>query len=243
MLNDKQIAEVKDIVNPLYGKMAVFDGDSICAANTNNERRGWALRIIDGNGMNGANVGVGGATISQVTQKSGVDRHWISAYIDTIHTNYPTLDYYIFDGGTNDADLFRTHPEKKGTFDPVDFSGNYDEETFCGAFESLIYKATSYYPSAKIGYIIPPKMGPLDSSTGMTGYTAETNRRRAYFDTAIEICKKWGLPYIDLWDGCLMNPSLCAYYSPGAYYADGQHPTAIGYDLFTPMIDAWMKTL
>ena len=77
------------------------------------------------------------------------------------------------------------------------------------------------------------------------GYTAETNNRRAYFDTIIKICKKWGVPVLNLWDECTMNPRLASHYTEGEYYlyADGQHPTAAGYELMTPIIESWMETL
>jgi hypothetical protein len=155
------------------------------------------------------------------------------------------LNYLILEGGTNDADLLRDTPERIGSFTPSDYSGNYDDTTFCGAVESLFYKAINYYPTAKIGFIIAPKMG--------VGDTYEIRSRRKFFLMIIEMCKKWGIPYLDLWDGSPLNPNLKVYYdqdlsqeeniATGKAYVDGQHLTKVGYDVISSTIDAWIKTL
>lgn len=233
----------------LQGKTIVFDGDSICQASSEGTHPncGWAYRIGVKNHMNWYNFGVGGGTLTAELYSSvtGNARHWISRSIDTIHDNFSSLDYLILEGGTNDADLLAESHEKFGTMGPDDFNGNYDDQTFCGAVESLFFKALSYYPSAKIGFIIAPKMG--------AGDLAIFKNRRSYFMKIIEICKKWGIPYIDLWDGCPLNPRLQVYYDPKLSkeenvaakkaYVDGQHLTGIGYDVVSSKIEAWIRTL
>lgn len=233
----------------LAGKTIVFDGDSICHGGSEGTAPncGWAYRIGEGNHMNWHNFAIGGATITAEMYSSvtGNPRHWISRSIDAIHESYPSLDYLILEGGTNDADLLWPTPEKFGTVDPDDFSGNYDDKTFCGACESLFYKALSYYPYAKIGFIIAPKMG--------AAALMEIKNRRSYFYTIVDICKKWGIPYIDLWDACPLNPSLPVYFDPslsieenieaGKAYVDGQHLSGLGYDVVSSRIEAWIRTL
>lgn len=233
--------------NVLYGKIAVFDGDSIGQGSGTDGN--WAKVIGPANNMDWHNHSVGGGTITaEIYNSSGSPRHWVSRYIDTIHTNYPSLDYLIFEGGTNDADLLRSEIDTKfGELDIADFSGNYDDSTFTGALDTLFFKATSYYPSARIGYIVAQRMG---SASG--GY-GENNNRRKFFLRAIEVCKKWGIPYIDLWDGCPLNPRLKCYYDSsldaqgnrdaGKAYIDGQHLTATGYAIVSSKIEAWMRTL
>ena len=214
--------------NPLYGKKIAFDGDSICAPNsTNDPQGGWAGRTASNNRMVYKNYGVGGATITHGTQNSGVDRHWIVDSLDTIHTEMPNLDYYIFEGGTNDADLNVT----LGTVSATDFTGEYDTETFCGAFETILYNAQTYFPNAKIGYIVAMKMGTSSSVQAA---------RYAYFTKAMEICTKWGVPYLNLWDTCRMNPNLD---SGNVKYVDGQHPTPAGYELMQNQIETWIASL
>ena len=235
--------------NLLKGKIIVFDGDSICHATsetkTSNER-GWAYRIGNSNEMEWCNFGIGGGTITAelYSRVTGNPRHWISRSIDAIHERFPKLDYLILEGGTNDADLVRHTPERVGIVDETDFTGNYDDTTFCGAVESLFFKALRYYPTAKIGFIIAPKMG-LEAE--------DVQNRRSYFFKIMEICRKWNIPYIDLWDDCPLDPTLKTYYdsdmsqeeniASGKAYVDGQHLSKIGYDLITPKIETFIKTL
>ena len=235
--------------NPLYKKTIVFDGDSICQGTPKQGRIPWGNLIGEANEMNWYNYGVGGGTVTAELYYPAKDgqppkpRHWVSRNIDKIHECHPVLDYLILEGGANDADILAPTPERIGSLDPRDYNGNYDDSTFTGALESLFFKATSYYPTARIGYIVAQKMG--------VAHNAE--RRRAYFLRAIEVCKKWGIPYIDLWERTPLNPSLKCYYdaslSPeenidlGKAYNDGQHLTAVGYALVTPAIESFIASL
>ena len=240
--------------NPLYGKKAAFDGDSICASSTDTSGKGaYAGRIAAANSMGYANYAVGGGTIT-----AGIDGHYcISGNVDTIYAAHPDADYIIFEGGTNDADLIGkivdvnnqpvTPPADFGTWSTADFSGNYDDTTFCGAVETLLYKALSYWPHAKIGYVCGPKMAVN------AAFNASFFNRQAYWKTATEICKKWGVPYLNLCEAWHANPLMTMYYDPqmtaaenreaGHFYGDGQHPTPAGYDDMSPIIEEWMRTL
>ena len=243
-----EIVIPQSIANPLYGKTVVFDGDSICA---DGESSGWAGRIGKNNAMTWHNTGEGGGTITAGLYYEGeVPRHWVSRYIEAIHSTYSTLDYLILEGGTNDADILAD--ADIGSIDYANWT-TFDDTNFVGALESLFYKATSYYPSAKIGFIIPQKMG-IDANSGYnTGSSPSARRRRQFFELAIDVCKKWGIPYIDLWEGSPLCPKLTCYYDStktsaqnieaGKAYTDGQHLTDVGYDIITPKIEAWMKTL
>ena len=238
--------------NHLLGKKIIFDGDSICHATsetTESTNRGWAYRVGRDYGMEWINVGISGGTVTAEMYygPNNYPRHWVSRSIDKIHDSYPELDYLIFEGGTNDADLLDIGSERFGEIDPADFSGNYDDSTFTGAMESLFYKAMNYYPHAKIGYIVAPKMG-----RPAIGY-GENYKRLHYFLRAIEVCKKWGVPYIDLWESSPINPSLNCYYDPGLdgngnaeagkAYTDGQHLTKTGYDMVSGAIGRWIFSL
>ena len=235
----------------LKGKVIVFDGDSICSdsSSIDPKDRGWAARVGKRGEMDWYNYSVGGGTITAevYVESTGAPRHWISRYIDVIHDRHPKLDYLIFEGGTNDADLLGIESSRFGSYDLADYSGNYDDTTFTGALETLFCKAIHYYPNAKIGYIVAPKMG-----TPKIGY-GPIYHRRFYFLRAIEICKKWGIPYIDLWETSPINPALSCYYRPdldiqgnvdaGCAYRDGQHLTNIGYDMIANPIYTWISSL
>ena len=234
--------------NPLYGKKIIFDGDSICWATSETvatQNRGWAYRVGAKNNMEWYNYGRDGATVTaEMYQKSGA-RHWVTRSIDAIHEKHTELDYLIFEGGTNDADL-HSHIEERdlrGGFDPYDFSGDYDRTTFAGALESIFYRATRLWCGKRICYIVAHKMT----------WGACFINRRSYFDLAIEICKKWGIPYLDLWNGCYLNSSLPWMYDKeksaeenearGSMYIDSQHLSSRGYDLTADIIDSFLKTL
>ena len=234
----------------LFEKTIIWNGDSICAGkhfDDSKEDDGWAGRIAKRHSMTYKNYAIGGGTIAEKVKLGEKTYHSISGTLDTMKEEFPVADYVIIEGGTNDADMFDVElstPERKGTFTEGDFSGNYDRETFCGALESVFYRATKYWKGAKIGYIVAHKMGPAPG---------DLVRRREYFDLAVAICKKWGIPYIDLWQTAYLNPMLEWMYDPsknadgnvecGSFYADGQHLTAKGYDFLADIIDPWLETL
>lgn len=236
-LNSSVLTEIN---NPLFARVVVYDGDSIAnGSSAADGSSGWASRIGAKNKMNWRNYAVGGGCITYISGK-----HCISRDIDTIHNTYSTLDYLILEGGTNDADNLYSDPTKIGTIDPTDYSGTYDDTTFCGALDSLFYKALNYYPTAKIGFIVAQKMGTSN---------VQWTHRKQFFTLAMQACEKWGIPYLNLWDGSPLNPLLPSMYNSnldaqgnregGYLYTDGQHLTATGYDAITPKIEAFMKTL
>lgn len=231
--------------NCLYGKTAIWNGDSICAAD-NDSQGGWPFRIAAANGMYTRSWAIAGGCIAENVSASGGTAHSVCGTLDTMLAVLPNADYILIEGGTNDADQLGTNGI--GTFDDDDFSAEYiaalDEDTFSGALESIFYRLVTTMKGKHIGYIIPQKMG----------HTAElVARRRTYFDRAIDICKKWGIPYLDLWNGLYFNWRLAAHWdqsmtsaeneAAGNLYMDGQHLTTTGYAIQSPIIAEWMKTI
>lgn len=227
--------EYKNINNPLYNKIAVFDGDSIChGTSAKDNKSGWAGRIGTRNNMTWHNFGISGGTItSEMYTSTGSARHWISRSIDNIYAKYPNADYIILEGGTNDADLLNSLPDKLGTIS-TNYTGPYDDTTFIGALESLFYKAITYYPTKKIGFIVAHKMGTIRG-------TWDTCNRNVFFNHVRAVCKKWGIPFLDLWYDshlCQDIPKIRE-----LMYTDNQHLSSLGYDYVSDIIEAWMKTL
>ena len=237
----------------LYKKTIVCDGDSICegVADLPKQFGAYFGRLKLNYQIIGTNYSVGGGTICDMTDTTvgGNPRHSVAVNIDTIHSAYDDLDYLILEGGTNDADLIGrfsgdTPPNRFGTWSETDFSGNYDNSTFCGAIEYLFCKALTYYPHAKIGFIIAMEMG--------TNSATAANRKR-YFDEIVKIAKKWHIPILNLWDKSGADARLTSFYDPSktsaenvtakSFYYDGQHPTSYGYDKMQNMIEEWIKTL
>lgn len=246
--------------NILFGKKIIWDGDSIAADNEWNST-GWRTRIQIPNNMVGVNYSRGGSTFT--SNLDGLDVIYnMSMRIDTIISEQNDCDYFVFDGGTNDADRIgrivaynadqtdyvlidrANYPAKFGSWNNKDFSGNYDINTYCGAIESYIYKILNKYKGKKIGFIIAPKMG----TTSLTFFN-----KLEYFKEAIRICQKWGIPYIDLWRESWMNPNLPNQWNnqldkngnvdAGNFYLDGQHPAPNGYDYISKLINNWINNL
>jgi len=231
-------------MNKLHGKTIIWDGDSICAGNS--LTGSWATRIAAQNGMIMKNYAVGGGTVTENpprSVKTGRERHSVSANLERMHAEYPDADYIVIEGGTNDADLLGE--ARLGTFDPEYWGEDFDRDTFSGALESVFCRATQFWPGKKIVFIIAQKMG--------VNPICFAGRRR-YFDRAAEICRKWGIPCLDLWNGCYLNPHLPWMYDSTktpeenregniGYYVDGQHLTARGYDVTADIIDSFLRTV
>jgi lysophospholipase L1-like esterase len=225
--------------NCLIGKKAMWNGDSICAAD-NDAKGGWPMRIGAANGMYAKNYGVSGGTIAENTGAA----HSVCATLDTMISAFPDADYIIIEGGTNDADILGDGGI--GSFDADDFSAAYiqalNEDTFSGALESVFYRLVTQMKGKHIGYLIPQKMGHTEVLVA---------RRRTYFDRAVAIAEKWGIPVLDLWKGLYFNWRLSAHWdqdmtsaqneAAGNLYQDGQHLTTTGYAIQSPIIAEWMK--
>lgn len=218
-------------LNKLYGKTALFLGDSICAGDLEGsayDGYGWAGLIGEKNHMTWKNYGRNGGTITPV---DSVDtERWVSTQAELALADYPQTDYLIFEGGTNDADILTA--SGLGIFSESGYSPAEDID-FTSAFERLIFRILEAYPTAKIGYIIPQKMGAVDDHS-------TANTRRAFFDRAAAICEKWGIPCLDLWKTNPLNPTLS---TASRFYTDGQHLTLEGYRKITPQIEAFMRNL
>lgn len=235
----------------LTGKTIIWNGDSICAGREGTSN--WADRIAEKNQMVYKNYAVGGGTIADglPPMSSGGARHSVIATLEQMAKDYPEADYIVIEGGTNDADLLGyaaggASDTKLGTVDPENFSGSYRVTTFCGALEYVFYRAKQLWPDKKIVYIVAPKMGDKAVRT--------YENRRFYFNKAVEICEKWDIPYLDLWNDCELDPNIPEMYDSSktaeqnmqentGYYIDGQHLTARGYDVTAELIEAWLKTV
>lgn len=210
----------------LYKKSAVFVGDSICyGAYDNAAHKAWGGRIGDTYQMTWYNDGIsataihGGRTHGQIVNQLGV------------HAS-AEMDYVIMQGGVNDAwDCVTVGTVTEG-YDPAQF----DNSTFAGGLENLFYTARRLYPNATYGFIINFTMPAANESYGTL------RDMSAYFNMAKQICDKWKIPYLDLYnDHDFCNNVLKT--GETTYLPDNIHPNAAGYELLAPKIAAWMETL
>lgn len=241
----KATANAKKVSNPLTEKKAVFLGDSIAAGTTIADPDrcgyGWAGLIGEANLMEWHNLARDGGTVTALADVAPA--LWLASQLDEAVSVCPDADYVIFEGGCNDAD-------RMGDALLGGVAGGYsdfDESTFSGAFEALLSRIVKSYPRAKLGYIIPQRMYPV------ADHSAAGHIHRRFFDRAAELCRKWGIPVLDLWNGTPLNPSLDVYYDPniakedaeaaGKFYTDSQHLTLVGYRYLAERIEPWMRDL
>lgn len=210
----------ENMSNPLTGKVASFNGDSICHAPDANG--GYVTQIGANNGMTVQNVGMSGGTITNVS-----GHHCISGSVSDMRSD---ADYAIFEGGVNDCDL----SVPLGSISSG-FTATLDSSTFAGAFEQMLKSAIARFPTAKIGYIFIHKCyGGFESTDGAN----------SYYGIAKAACEKWGIPYLDLNTQTPPLRYIDALRTAYTLSGDGIHPNADGYALFyVPKITAWMKTL
>lgn len=232
--------------NILRGKTALFLGDSICAGTTTladaeEYGYGWGGIIGKANHMVWKNYGRNGGTVTNLAAVA--QERWLSTQLSNAIAAYPQADYILLEGGCNDADQMKD----AGLGSIATGYATFDTTTFSGALENLIRTLLTAYPTAKVGYIIPQKMYVQNDHTA-TGHV-----HRRFFDRAVEICEKWGIPVLDLWKQNSMNPCLSSYYdssltadeanAAGKCYTDSQHLTLTGYRRITPQIEAFMRSL
>lgn len=216
--------------NPLFGKFASFNGDSICYGV--GYTGGYGAIISSENSMKYQNIGVAGGTItSGTTYEGGGNRYWINEHISDMDED---ADYAIVEGGVNDSSLQVTLGAITEDYDSV-----LDTTTFYGAMESICKQLTERYNGKKYGFIIVHQM-----SRGL-------RPGGAYHQAVIECCSKWGVPVLDLSTqipafGFFTSTTTELYTLREEYTnnGDGWHPNEEGYrKYYVDKITAWMKTL
>lgn len=212
-----------DASSPLMGKKISVTGDSICA----NLGGGYARIIADMFGMGYENLAVGGGTITaEQYRDNGGARHWICRDIANMCDD---ADYYLLEGGVNDASL--AIPLGNMAYE---YTGEFDETTFIGAFESMLRQAVVKFKGKKLGYIAVHKMNKDYHST----------RGENYYHAAKRCCEKWGVPFLDLNNN--VAPFFYIEELKQQYTTDGDgwHPNDEGYrKYYVPKIIAFLESL
>lgn len=234
MYNSIKFSGVKDIKNVLENKSALFVGDSITKADADKEfHDGWASRVGLMNFMKWKNAGVNGATIAKTK------KHILDQIVNNKSAKY---DYIIIQGGINDFARKSYHiglGEMTTGFEVEEF----DDSTFAGGLEEIFYYTKKYYPNAKIGFII---------TYAVPNYKKGEDRHPQVALTK-EICDKWNVSYLDLYDGQVeKNGKIISFrellkVETGEYFKNKDpeevHLNSIGYNVVSKYISNWMKTL
>lgn len=221
----------EEVKSPLSDKKILFTGDSICAASTPGVKGWWRLIQENNPSSRVYNYGVDGATIAISEQNPTKN---VISYIQTMYEEHSNADYIIIQGGVND---FWNSTIELGEFLPNDnFNGEtpYNTNTFSGALEWIFNYCLNNFGGKKVGYIVTPKIN------------AGSRNFYQYMDRAKEICKKWSIPYVDLFNNSDLNYFVTSQkqnYSITTVTpsGDGTHPNLAGYEIITPIIENWLK--
>lgn len=196
----------------------LFTGDSIAYGAGATEAGGYAKIIAKYNkDMSHKNIAVSGAILCRrVSPDSGST---VLEQIETEATLNNSYNHVVLEGGIND--IWNQDKYPLGVYDKYNIKSELNENTICGAFESIIRKTKNAWNDAIIYYIIPHKMS-ADIATPV-------------FDTLIEICKKYAVIVIDL--RYLSGEDVSIDYVKKTYtltngIGDGVHNNDLGYEKF-----------
>ena len=236
-------------------------GDSICRGGRNSGKG-----FIGDVGCQYANMGVGGATISNKTDSSSVTDavHPVgAANIPDQLVKYATEctgeDWYIVpdviiaEGGINDM--------SKANLGTVPTSPAHNDteaaalavDTLCGGLEYLFYQMIKLYPLAKRFFLISNRVNtrPWTANTGETvGYT------QTEMANAIKaVCAVYSVKVIDVFNESPLDSYFSQYVSPTAYSEDHSvtdlycidkdklHPLALGYKVgYAPLVKGALQS-
>ncbi len=218
--------EELDTDSDIYKKCVLFVGDSICEASNEwgTSTVGWAGRIMNWNKMTGFNQGKSGASVSDCRGANTVINQ-LKAQLK----NKDRFDYVIMHGGVNDA-----WDEAPVGVITEGFDAEFDTSTFAGGLEATFKYAKENFKNAYFGYIIN-----FSLPAAKYGRLADMSE---YFTVAKQICDKWEIPYIDFYFNDEFNNKVMMTRSM-KYLKDYIHPNPDGYDVISPYINDWMKTI
>ena len=209
----------------LYGKKMLFMGDSISygsgdAVSPFRTGRAWAGRIADRTGAIVTNASVSGAKASYV---NGDDKaKWLYTQFDS--NKNEQFDIVVMHGGVNDA----RHNRSIGTIlDSEDESAlEKAKNTYIGGLQWLFHNVKLSQPNAKLYFIANHHLDGHD--------TGNAKNMGPYFDKAKELCEKYGIIFIDLYNNKELNDKLET--TTTKYLPDTLHLNAAGYEIITPYI-------
>lgn len=221
--------------SPLNGLKGLFMGDSISygAGDTLSylhTGRAWAGRIEDATGLKTTNASVSGAKASFLAGDDSAK--WLfNQYKEYSDEKF---DLIVMHGGVNDA----RHNRPIGTISESTSEGDLVKNigTYVGGLQWLFHNIKETFPEAKLFFIANHR---LDGHA-----TGQAKNMGPYFDMAKQLCEKYEVVFIDLYNNKELNDKLQT--TTTKYLPDTLHLNAEGYGIITPYIisalEAEMKT-
>ena len=220
-----EAVNIDKFTNTLKGNY-LFAGDSICYGAGATEKGGYAKLIANKNkDMTYKNIGVSGAILCRRTV--GDSGSTVLEQIENEIALNNVYNHIVVEGGINDIWNMNKYP--LGVYDRYNINSVLNENTICGAFESIIRKSKNAWNDAIIYYIIPHLMS-AELATPV-------------FDTLKNICEKYNVIVIDLRKISGMDVTIQSVKEKYTGNSDGVHPNDDGYRKFyiKPIIDILSK--
>lgn len=171
----------------LFGKKIVTFGDSITwydhqlfvdkTTMPNTRAIGYQTYLRSAFGCKISNQGISGQNTKQIGARSK-------------SFDYSDYSLVTFLAGVNDFGQSRAI----GTVQTI--GSSFDENTYCGAYQSMLEDVLKRFPTLRIGIIIPYKVW----NTQLGGLMP-----REFTDKLVEIAKLYSIPYLNLYDEAQIN--------------------------------------
>ena len=223
--------------NKLYGKTALFYGDSICYGKNwrpdttliPNSNSGWALKLQERYNMINYGYGNEGAVYPKTGDSNNTVLNQVLRSLYTLSGVTYKPDYFILSGGINDAANEVAKGSITATFtEPAVYNTEYS------AIEFIFYRLKTLFPQSKVGVILPHHA---------SGYAQQSNLQD-YIAIIKDCCEKWAIPYCDLYTLCQINGCIELTSYRSLFFDEwGVHPNELGYEIMTDLIAQWMMTL
>lgn len=200
------------------GKKWAAMGDSLTEVNSRASKR-YMDYIADVTGISVTNLGKSGTGYLKTYNNN-------ANFLNRVNTIPTDSDVVTIFGSGNDCNQTLGSVSDTGT------------NTVCGCINNTIDNIRSRITGVKLGIITPTPWDNYPTTT--TG-----NKMANYCDALVEICKRKGVPCLDLYRCSNMVPwdstFRAAYYSKDD--GNGVHPDENGHALFAPRIKAFLETL
>lgn len=225
----------KEDISVTKNKNIIFFGDSITAGfGSKSKKYSWANYI--GTNYDFANYVNAGISDYRVSTYDNANK-WLVTQVKNHYNDKLNYDYIIMQGGINDL-LYDT---PLGSLSNDKNPNNFNKDTFYGGLELYIYNTINKWKNAKVGYIITYYTPNYKEKKKQWTY----NDYKTYNDALKKTLDKWNIPYLDLFDGEYNNQkySDILKVTTKEYLGDYLHLNDAGYNLISPIIYEWIKTI
>ena len=200
------------------GKKWTCIGDSLTERNQKTTIN-YADYVSQATGISIVNLGAGGT--GYMRSYAGV-----GPFIDRVASIPLDSDVVTIFGSGNDNIYPIGTPSDTGT------------DTICGNINATIQAIFNRMPTCQLGIVTPCPWKAYNPAN-------ESNWMAQYSEAIVEICKRWGIPCLDLYHCSNLKP-WDATFRAAAYSndsTDGVHPDEVGHAMLAPHFEAFLSSL